>query len=248
MGVPIGGQHARLRATADSGYRFPAMRMEGGMTAAAGHAKMRCNGRGRAGADQARPVLLAILLLAACSPGQGPESIGPVFARITGPAFEGREPPPGTDQPFPNLGTIPARPAVADPAVRDALTAALAEDRQRSRNPLDPEMRPEPVRPAGTPGDRSLPLRPPGPAPIAAAPRVPWETPGLPPPAAPAALPQPGPAPAVPARPGPAAAPQPAAPPPVMGAAPPPPPPAELLSPGAPPPPPPAELLAPRTR
>jgi hypothetical protein len=194
-------------------------------------------------ADQARPALLAVLLLAACSPGQGPESIGPVFARITGPAFEGREPPPGTDQAFPNLGTIPPRPAVADPAVRDALTAALAEDRQRSRNPLDPEMRPEPIRPAGTVGDRSLPMVPPGPAPVAAAPRVPWEAPGLPPATSPAAIPQPGPLPAPQTRPGPAAAP-----PPVMDSAPPPPPPAELLSPSAPPPLPPAELLAPRQR
>lgn len=213
------------------------------MTLGMGHVNVSHNGRGRAGGDQARPALLALLLLAACSPGQGPESIGPVFARITGPAFEGREPPPGTDQPFPNLGTIPARPAVADPAVRDALTAALAEDRQRSRNPLDPEMRPEPIRPAGTAGDASLPMRPPGAAPVAAAPRVPWETPGLPPPASPAAVPQPGPAPAPQTRPGPAAAP-----PPVMDNAPPPPPPAELLSPSAPPPPPPAELLAPRPR
>ncbi len=218
------------------------------MTVGTGHAMVSRHGRGRAGVDQARPALLALLLLAACSPGQGPESVGPVFTRITGPAFEGREPPPGTDQPFPNLGTIPARPAVADPAVRDALTAALAEERQRSRNPLDPEMRPEPVRPAGTAGDRSLPLRPPGPAPIAAAPRVPWDTPGLPAPSAPAALPQPGTAPAPPARPAPSAAPPPAAPPAVMDSAPPPPPPAELLAPGAPPPLPPAELLAPRLR
>jgi hypothetical protein len=180
--------------------------------------------------------------MAACSPGQGPESIGPVFTRITGPAFEGREPPPRTDQSFPNLGTIPPRPAVADPAVRDALTAALAEDRQRSRNPLDPETRPEPMRPAGTAGDASLPMRPPGPAPIAAAPRVPWDPPGLPPSAAPAAA-QPGQVPVAPSRPGPAAAPSP-----VMGSAPPPPPPADLLAPGAPPPPPPAELLAPRPR
>lgn len=204
------------------------------MTVSTSHAIVSGHGRGRAGGDQARPVLLAVLVLAAgCSPGQGPTDIGPVFARISGPAFEGREPPPGTDLAFPNLGTIPPRPAVADPAVRDALTAALAEERQRSRNPLDPEMRPEPVRPSGTPGDRSMPLRPPGPAPIAAAPRVPWDSPALPPlaPSAPAAVTgQPLPAPP-------------------MDTAPPPPPPAELLAPSAaPPPPPPAELLAPRRR
>jgi hypothetical protein len=190
-------------------------------------------------ADQARPLLLAVLLLGTgCSAGQGPEDIGPLFSRITGPAFEGRDPPPGTDQPFPNLGTIPPRPVLADPAVRDALTAALEAERQRSRNPLDPEMRPEPVRPAGTPGDRSMAMRPPGPPPLAAAPRVPWE----PPPLA-------GPAPVAPAARRPAQPPAPSPALPDIGTAPPAPPPADLLAPGAgPPPPPPAELLAPRGR
>jgi hypothetical protein len=175
-----------------------------------------------------------------------------LFSRITGPAFEGREPPPGTDQAFPNLGTIPPRPSVADPAVRDALTAALAEERQRSRNPLDPEMRPEPMRPSGTAGDGSMAMRPPGPVPLSPAPRVPWDTPGLPPATPAAPVPPPAaPAAPAPARPGPAAAPAPApaVPPPIMDSAPPPPPPAELLAPNAgPPPPPPAELLAPRGR
>jgi hypothetical protein len=224
------------------------------MTLTTGHAIVSGHGRGRAGAGQARPLLLALALVAGgCSPGQGPSSIGPLFSRVTGPAFEGREPPPGTDQEFPNLGTIPPRPSVADPAVRDALTAALAEERQRSRNPLDPEMRPEPMRPSGTPGDGSMAMRPPGPVPLSPAPRVPWDTPGLPPatPAAPPAAPVAPPAAPAPARPGPAAAPAPtpSVPPPIMDSAPPPPPPAELLAPGAgPPPPPPAELLAPRGR
>ena len=210
------------------------------MTVTTGHAFGSDHGRGRTGADQAWPVVLVLALLAAgCSPGQGPESIGPVFERITGPAFEGREPPPGTDLAFPNLGTIPPRPAVPDPAMRDALTAALAEERQRSRNPLDPEMRPEPMRPSGTAGDRSMPMVPPGPAPIAAAPRIPWDSPALPPPAASSE----------PARGAPAAAPGQPPPAPVMDTAPPPPPPAELLAPSAaPPPPPPADLLAPRPR
>jgi hypothetical protein len=217
------------------------------MTGRKGHAIVSGHGRGRAGGDQARPILLALALLAGgCSAGQGPEAIGPLFSRVTGPAFEGREPPPGTDQPFPNLGTIPPRPVLADPAVRDALTAALAEERQRSRNPLDPEMRPEPMRPAGTPGDRSMAMRPPGPPPIPPAPRVPWDPPPLTGPAPVAAPVSPPPA---PGRPAPAAAPQPAPALPEMGTTPPPPPPAELLAPGTtPPPPPPAELLAPRGR
>jgi hypothetical protein len=206
----------------------------------------RGHGRGRGRADQARPAALALALLAAgCTGGQGPEAIGPLFANIFSPAHEGREPPPGAEDPFPNLGTVPPRPAVADPAVRDALTAALAEERQRSRNPLDPEMRPSPLRPAGTPGDRSMPMQAPGRPALTAAPRVPWDAPGLPAPAPVAPAPAaPVPAAPVPAIPAPAVA----APPPPAPAGPPPLPPADLLAPSGPPPLPPADLLAPRGR
>lgn len=181
-----------------------------------------------------------LLVMAGCSAGQGSESIGPLWSRVTGPANEGRESAPGADGPFPNLGTIPARPVLPDPAVRDALTAALAEQRQRSRNPLDPEMRPEPIRPAGTQGDRSIPMGAPGPPALAAAPRIPLEEGPLTP-AAPAGVP------ASPAAPADGPAPTPALP--QMGTTPPPPPPAELLAPGAGPPALPSpDLLAPPPR
>lgn len=210
------------------------------------------HGRVRHRADQARRTAIALaLLLGGCSAGQGPEAIGPLFRNMFGPANEGREPPPGADADFPNLGTIPPRPSIPDPQVRNALTAALAEERQRSRNPFDPDTNPVPPRPAGTAGDRSMPMAPPGPAPLASAPRIPLEAPGPVAPVEPAARPvPPAPeAPAVPrpARPAPAAAPQ--APLPEMDTAPPPPPPAELLAPGGGPPPPPSpDLLAPPRR
>lgn len=218
------------------------------MTVRVGRVAGESHGRGRGRADQARAAAATLLLvLAGCTGGQGPESIGPLFSRMFGPANEGRESPPGADAPFPNLGTIPPRPAVADPAVRNALTAALAEERQRSRNPLDPEMRPEPMRPSGTRGDGSMPMTPPGPPPLAAAPRVPWEEAPLVP-SRPAASPAPAaPRPASPPQPASVPAPAPALP--DIGSAPPPPPPAELLAPGAAPPPPPSpDLMAPRTR
>lgn len=208
------------------------------------------HGRGRGPANQARLLALAAALLGAgCTAGQGTEALGPLWSHLTGPAFEGRERPPGASGDFPNLGTIPARPNVPDTAVRDALTAALAEERQRSRNPLDAEMRPVPPRPAGTEGDRSMPMRAPGPPPLAAAPRITWD-PVEPAAPAPAAMPARPAAPPPADRPAPAAQPAPAAPPaaPQMGPGPPPPPPAELLVPSGPPPLPPAELLAPRTR
>lgn len=221
------------------------MRNNGGTIGRVHRARDSGHGRGRHRTDQARGAWLLVALLAGgCTAGQGPEAIGPLFRNMFSPAHEGREPPPGADAPYPNLGTIPPRPVLADPAVRDALTAALAEERQRSRNPLDPEMRPEPVRPAGTGGDAAMPMRPPAPPPMASAPRIPWDEPMAP--RAPAALPV-VPAPPQPrpdgAPPAPAAAPLPE-----IGA-PPPPPPAGLFDPGtAPPPAPPADLLAPPRR
>ena len=209
------------------------------------------HGRGGARANQARRLALAGLLLAGgCTAGQGTEALGPLWDHLTGPAFEGREAPPGAGGDFPNLGTIPARPTVPDVAVRDALTAALAEERQRSRNPLDAEMRPVSPQPAGTAGDRAMPMQAPRPPPLAAAPRITWDPVD---PVAPAAVPV---RPAAPAAPAPAARPEPAAQPapavapaaPEMGTAPPPPPPADLLTPSGPPPLPSPDLLAPRTR
>ncbi len=184
------------------------------------------HGRVRQRADQARRRSLAVaLLLAGCTAGQGPEAIPPLISHMFGPANEGREPPPDGGTGFPNLGTVPPRPAIPDPAVRNALTAALAQERQRSRNPLDPEMNPRPPAPAGTAGDSSMPMTPPGRPNLAGAPRIPWDAPDT----APAAPGTPAPAPGAPAAP-PAAPEQPSRPP-EMGTTPPPPPPAELLAP-----------------
>ena len=213
------------------------------------------HGRGRGRAKQARLLALALPLLAAgCTAGQGSEQLGPLWDHLTGPAYEGRDSPPGATGDFPNLGTIPARPTVPDVAVRDALTAALADERQRSRNPLDAEMRPVAPSPAGTEGDRSMPMAAPGPPPLAAAPRVSWDPvdPVAPAPAAaPVRPPAPAAAPSAPAAAPGAPAPEirpvpPAAPP--IGAGPPPLPPPDLLAPGGPPPLPSPDLLAPRTR
>jgi hypothetical protein len=202
--------------------------------------------------------MAALLLTTGCTAGQGGEALGPLWDHMTGPAYEGRDAPPGLEDESPNLGTIPARPTVPDLAVRDALTAALAEERQRSRNPLDAEMRPVNPRPSGTPDNASMPMQAPGPPPLPAAPRISWD-PVDPAPTAPAAVPAPAGAPAASAappprgvqtapaaEPAPAAAPQPSAP--SIGAGPPAPPPADLLTPTGPPALPSPDLLAPSTR
>jgi hypothetical protein len=179
--------------------------------------------RGWRGADQARPALLAVLALSitACSDRWSELDPRPVVANIFGAHLEGREPPPGLDQPWPNLSSVPARPEPPDPTTRARLSEGLAQDRAASR---------EAVQPGGRRGAGGAP-----PAPGAAPP----------PPPRLAAMPAPRPA-ALSLTPS-AQPPAPTGGPTAPTAAPataPAAPPAELLAP--PPPPPAAELLAPR--
>jgi hypothetical protein len=183
--------------------------------------------------------LLVLLLaaLAGCGDRLAEIDPRPAVANLFGAHLEGREPPPGLDQPWPNLSSVPPRPSPPDRAWRQGLSAGLAEDRAQSRDPLEPAGRA--ALPAGQAG-------PPPPARLTAAPAVRFDPGPLPGPA-PAALPVPAPAPTRPAPPaGPAAAPQPSAPPPTPAPellAPPPSPSRDLF---APPPPPSGDLLAPR--
>ncbi len=64
---------------------------------------------------------------------------------------EGRPPPPGATDPYPNLSQVPAKPTLTDPAVRRALTAQLAAERDRTtRQDVQDPITPLPT--AGTPG------------------------------------------------------------------------------------------------
>jgi hypothetical protein len=159
-------------------------------------------------------VLLVLAALGGCSV---PKDVNPVeiYRRISGEADAGRPPPPGMDRPRPNLASVPPRPERPPPEVRDAISAALAADRERSREALAP--RAEPARfPAASPGDPAIPAAPPPRPSLAGAPAVPWSE-------------------APPRRGGAAAPAEPEAPPAMPDLAPAPPPP-DLL--GAPPPPP----------
>jgi hypothetical protein len=205
-----------------------------------------------------RAIAIALLMLAACDL---PKEVDPVviYREVSGIADAGRLPPPGLDQPFPNLAVVPPRPERPPLAAREAISAVLAEDRARSREPLPPSAGPPAHATAPpTPGTPPVPAGPPrGPDLVAVRP-VPWTLP----PARPI-LPAPR-RPQVPSPPTPSAddapsrsgaartAPAPrggvpaASPLPDMPATPPAAPPAELLAPGSGPPPPPSpDLLAP---
>jgi hypothetical protein len=174
--------------------------------------------------------VLAVLLLSACGL---PERANPInlFREVTGATLDDRLPPPGLDQPTPNLASVPPVPNRPDAATRAAILRGLEGARDAAATPL-PEGRPDaPPALAAMPGAPPIAAAPPGPPRLSRAPSVPWGAVSvraagqgrgadMPPPAL---RPEPG--------------------------APPPPPAPELLAPAppaaAPPPPPPRELLAP---
>lgn len=195
--------------------------------------------RAVAGVGPTVVLALACFSVGACSV---PRALNPaeIYREVSGANDAARPTPPGLDRPFPSLATVPPRPDRPTPEARAAITAALAEDRSRSRDPL--VLRTAPGG-GGAPAGTGLAGGPPPRPSLSAAPRIPWtEAPpagarggGAP---SPAATPPPLPSPGTPTPRPPAARPAPEVP-----AAPPPPPAPELL--GAPPPPPSPDLLAP---
>src|ERR671910_847837 len=90
----------------------------------------------RAGSTGRRALaLLACLNLGACTP---PRALDPsaIWREVSGANDATRPAPPGLDRPFPSLGSVPPRPERPSPESREAITAALAADRSRSRDPL----------------------------------------------------------------------------------------------------------------
>ena len=119
-----------------------------------------------------RIALLAGLLATACS---GVERMND--SRLTldtpiewwhdlqgGKIAEVRPPPPGVDDPYPNLSQVPPRPVPTDPATRRALAARLVAERDRTRREAaqDPLVLPAPAAPAAPP---TVATRPAAPAP-----------------------------------------------------------------------------------
>ncbi|MCB4822916.1 hypothetical protein [Roseicella aerolata] len=153
---------------------------------------MRAKRQGGGGAGRRAGVMapLLCLALAACSV---PDEVNPVsiYRRISGAADADRLPPPGMDRPTPSLHTVPPRPERPAPEVREAISAALADDRARSRDPLVLRTVPAPGARGGmTLGEPPMPAAPPPRPALAGAPRIPWNDA----PVAPRAQPQAAPA------------------------------------------------------
>ena len=78
---------------------------------------------------------LCVLALAGCS--SFPSSINPVswwHGLEGGKIAKERPPPPGADQPYPNLATVPPKPAQPDRAALDNIASALVADRSNAQH------------------------------------------------------------------------------------------------------------------
>jgi len=172
-------------------------------------------------------LLLAAAPLAGCS-GSGGTSLNPIdwwHQMEGGRLAETRPPPPNADAPYPNLGTVPAKPPPPDKAAQAGIASGLVADRgnahyEQSIVPL-PQVRPPAGTPAATlaqgakPADAdqqpnaslpaaTAPARPPPPPSVARVPVAPVSTaplaaPAAPPAAAPDASTAPAASPAAPA-------------------------------------------------
>jgi len=104
---------------------------------------------GRAGCRMAVP-----LLLAACS-SFSQSSMNPVnwWHQLEGGEIaKQRPPPPGTNQPFPNLASVPARPAAPDRQQLDAITQGLVADRAHAEYMAAATPIADPSSPQASPG------------------------------------------------------------------------------------------------
>ncbi len=65
---------------------------------------------------------------------------------------EERPAPPGTDQPYPNIATVPAKPAVPDQEALNKLTASLVADRTNAQHAAQSAPLADPSSPTASPG------------------------------------------------------------------------------------------------
>ena len=93
-----------------------------------------------------------LLLLSGCS--SLPSSINPVewWHGLQGGAIaEQRPPPPGADQPYPNLATVPAKPASPDMKLHQQIADALVADRANAQYAAASAPLPDPSSPTASP-------------------------------------------------------------------------------------------------
>ncbi len=96
-------------------------------------------------------VTAAALLLAGCSSRSSMNPVNWWHSLEGGKIAEQRPPPPGSDDAYPNLGTIPARPTPPDRDALRAISAGLIADRAHAQHMADAAPLPDPSSPSASP-------------------------------------------------------------------------------------------------
>jgi outer membrane protein OmpA-like peptidoglycan-associated protein len=137
---------------------------------------------------------MAAMLLGGCSSKSSMNPVNWWHSLEGGKIAEQRPPPPKDDAPYPNLATVPAKPAAPDRAALDALSASLVADRANAQHLAETTPLADPSNPSVSPalfgrGTASPPAppSPPGAEPAASATLQAATAPPLPPAAAPPA-------------------------------------------------------------
>nr|WP_294503285.1 OmpA family protein [uncultured Rhodopila sp.] len=148
----------------------------------------------------------AVCLLAGCSSTSSMNPVNWWHRSEGGKIAEERPPPPGADAPYPNVGTVPARPAPPDADALKKLTDSLIADRANAQHAAQAAPLADPSSPGASPGLFGVGTAPPPPPASAAPPPVASAAPIAPaePPVASASLPAAAAPPAPPSAPAPA--------------------------------------------
>jgi outer membrane protein OmpA-like peptidoglycan-associated protein len=93
---------------------------------------------------------------------------------------EQRPPPPGADQPFPNMATVPAKPETPDAEALKKLTASLVADRANAQHAAQSAPLADPSSPTASPSLFGVGTAPPPPPPSVAPPKTGSGSPGTP--------------------------------------------------------------------
>jgi outer membrane protein OmpA-like peptidoglycan-associated protein len=104
-------------------------------------------------------------LLVGCSGGPSLNPVNWWHSLEGGKIAEQRPPPPGADQPYPNLASVPAKPTPPDQDAMKKLTEALVADRANARYSAEAAPLPDPSSPSASPGLFGVGAVPPPPPP-----------------------------------------------------------------------------------
>lgn len=109
-------------------------------------------------------LVIATCLLAGCSTLGAMNPVTWWHKEQGGKIAEDRPPPPGTDDPYPNMSTVPAKPTPPDPAAMKTLTDSLVADRTNAQHAAQAAPLADPSSPVASPSLFGVGTAPPPPS------------------------------------------------------------------------------------